>query len=83
MDGERAAPTPGRTAMVLAALSVGGFWLMPFSPLVAAGAVAATRGTAGWPRRMALAGALLCSGYTLAMGFLVARMIARFGLLFG
>ncbi len=55
-------------AKFLAVLSVAGFWLLPWSPLVAIGAVRRTEGTAGWPRRVAVAGAGLCTAWTLVLG---------------
>jgi hypothetical protein len=64
---------PGRVAKWLAVLSVACFWLLPFSPAVAIGAVSTTRGAAGWPRRLAVAGAVLCIAYTMLMALLFAR----------
>jgi hypothetical protein len=64
-------PEPNRVAVLLAVLSVVGFWLMPFSPFVALGAVSMTREESGWPRALARTGALLCSAYTLLMATLV------------
>jgi len=69
-----AVATPGRAAKVLAVLSVGGFWVLPLSPVAAIGAVKMTEGTAGWARKAAVAGAVLCIGYTSAMAVLVARL---------
>ncbi len=64
----------GRGARVLAIASIAGFWVLPFSPLLAIGALVGTEKSVGWPRRVAVAGAGLCSAYTLAMGLGVARM---------
>lgn len=68
------APTetaPGRLAKFLALASVAGFWLLPFSPRIAIGAVSMTRKTSGWSRRLALTGATLCIGYTMLMAVVV------------
>jgi hypothetical protein len=64
----------GRAAKVLAVLSVAGFWALPVSPVVAIGAVKLTEGTAGWARKAAVAGALLCVAYTTALAVLCARL---------
>jgi hypothetical protein len=64
--------TPGGAAKALAILCLAGFWAMPFAPLAAIGAVKMTEGSAGWARKAAVAGAVLCSAYTLAMAVLIA-----------
>ncbi|QEH32502.1 hypothetical protein OJF2_09790 [Aquisphaera giovannonii] len=64
---------PGRLARSLAVLSVLCFWLLPFSPAVAIGAVSTTRGASGWTRRLAVAGAWLCVAYTALMTGLFLR----------
>lgn len=51
---------------LLAVSSVGFFWLMPFSPWLSILAIQDTRGTTGWSRRLAVAGAILCITYTVA-----------------
>ena len=71
---------PGRAAKLLAILSVAGFWLLPFSPMVAIGAVSMTKGASGWTRHLAVTGAALCIAYTVVMSLLVARLILLFGL---
>jgi hypothetical protein len=55
-------------------LSVAGFWVLPVSPVVAIGAVKLTEGTAGWARKTAVAGALLCVGYTTVLAIVIARL---------
>jgi ABC-type sulfate transport system permease subunit len=65
---------PGRLAKLLAILSVACFWLLPFSPMVAIGAVSINRGTSGWSRNLAVTGAVLCIAYTLVMALVVVRL---------
>jgi len=72
---------PGRFAEALAVLAFAGFWALPFSPVLAIGAVSATRDAAGWPRNLAVAGAILCIGYTLALSLLLVVLAWRSGLL--
>jgi hypothetical protein len=57
--------TPGWIATLLAILSVACFWIMPCSPILAIAAVSTTKGSSGWPRRLALTGAVLCTLWTL------------------
>lgn len=68
------AVTSGLAAKALAFLCLAGFWALPFSPLVAIGAVKMTQGGSGWARRAAVSGAVLCSAYTLAMAILITRL---------
>jgi hypothetical protein len=68
-----ATEVPGRIAKLLAVLSVACFWLLPLSPMVAIGAVSMTRGASGWPRHLAVTGAVLCIAYTALMALLVVR----------
>jgi len=65
---------PGRMAKLLAVLSVALFWLLPFSPLIAIGAVTMTKGASDWSRNLAVTGALLCIGYTVIMALCFARL---------
>ena len=67
METMVAGARPGRLAQVLAVLSVACCWILPFSPLVAIGAVSLTKGSTGWPRRAALTGAALSSSFTLLL----------------
>lgn len=46
-------------AKILAVLSIGLFWLVPFSPFISMAAVKATNRTPGWPRHVARTGAIL------------------------
>jgi len=68
---------PGRLAKFLAVLSVACFWLLPWSPLVAIGAVKLTKGVAGWPRRVALTGAYLSVAWTLILAVGVISLALR------
>jgi hypothetical protein len=70
----QAKATPGLAAKALAVLCLAGFWVLPFGPLAAIGAVRTTEGSAGWARKAALAGAALCSAHTLATAALIARL---------
>ena len=65
---------PGRIAKLLAVLSVAFFWLLPFSPLVAIGAVSMTKGAIDWSRKLAVTGAVLCIVYTVVMALLIVRL---------
>jgi hypothetical protein len=67
MNTAAAGPIPGRVAKLLAVLSVACFWVLPLSPMVAIGAVSMTEGASGWPRNLAVAGAVLCVAYTVVM----------------
>ncbi len=74
MSNSTSARTPGRVAKLLAILSVACFWLLPFSPLVALGAVWSTKGTTGRTHVLAVVGAALCIAYTTAMSLIVVRL---------
>lgn len=74
MSAEFGGGRSGRVARAAAVASVVGFWVLPFSPLVAIGAVATTRGASDWSRRAALTGAALCIAYTAVMALLMARL---------
>ena len=65
---------PGRLAKLLAVLSVGCFWLLPLSPIVAIGAVSMTKGASNRWRKLAVTGAVLCIVYTVAMALLFIRL---------
>ena len=67
MNPESRVVHPGFVAKALAILSVASFWAIPFSPFVAMAALARTKCSAGWARRLSVAGALLCSTYTIAI----------------
>ncbi len=64
-----------RMSKLLAILIVSGFWMLPFSPIVAIGAVSMTRGASGWPRNLAITGAALCIAYTVVMAVVTALFI--------
>ena len=70
---------PRRWAKLLAVLSVACFWLLPLSPMVAIGAVSMTRGVSGWPRHLAVTGAVLCIAYTVGMALLFVRLYLQIG----
>ena len=74
MNTQDAGSLPGPTASLLAILSVTCFWLLPFSPLAAIGAVSMTRGGSGCGAKLALTGAVLCITHTVAMSLLFARV---------
>jgi len=61
-------------AKLLAVLSVACFWLLPYSPVVAIGAVSMTEGASGWSRRLAVTGAILCIAHTIVMALLILRL---------
>ena len=71
---------PGPTAKLLAILSVACFWLLPLSPLVAIGAVSMTEGASGWPRKLAVTGAVLCVGYAAVMALVFVRLALQVSL---
>jgi hypothetical protein len=41
------------------------FWVLPVSPFLTMVAVLKTKGTRGWPRKLAVTGAVLCTICTL------------------
>ena len=67
MNTAVASEIPGRAARLLAILSVACFWLLPYSPVVALGALSTTQGASGRSRRLAVCGAVLCAVYTVVM----------------
>jgi len=71
---------PGRIAKLLALLSVACFWLLPFSPMIAIGAVSMTKGATGWSRNLAVTGAALCIAYTVVMALLIVRLALQVSL---
>jgi hypothetical protein len=77
MNAEIGVGRPGAAAKALAVASVGSFWLLPFSPLVAIAAISMTAETTGWPRRLARAGAVLCIAYSAALALLMSFAMAR------
>jgi hypothetical protein len=57
---------------LLAVLSVGFFWVLPVSPLVALAALRATKGSPRTPhRKLAVAGAILSSVFTVFVAAVV------------
>jgi hypothetical protein len=61
----------GWLAKLLAILSVLCFWIVPCSPVLAIAAVSTTKGSSGWPRKVAVAGAILCTVWTLVFAALL------------
>ena len=61
---------PGWIARLFAILSVACFWFVPCSPIIAIAAVSTTNGSSGWPRKLAVTGAVLCTLYTLLLAAL-------------
>ena len=80
MDPRVAVAVPKRVAKLLAILSVACFWLLPFSPMIAIGAVSMTKGASGWSRNLAVTGATLCIAYTLIMALLIVRLALQLSL---
>jgi ABC-type sulfate transport system permease subunit len=70
---------PGRITKLLAILSLACFWVLPFSPLVAIGAVSMTKGTSGWSRNLAVTGAVLCTAYTIVMALITLGLYLQIG----
>ena len=70
---------PGRTTKLLAILSVACFWVLPFSPLIAIGAVSMTKGVSGWSRNLAVTGAVLCTAYTIVMALITLGLYLQIG----
>ncbi len=69
-----------RMAKLLAILSVACFWLLPFSPMIAIGAVSMTKDASGWPRILSVTGATLCIAYTGIMCLLIVRLALQVSL---
>jgi predicted lysophospholipase L1 biosynthesis ABC-type transport system permease subunit len=65
MNPESTVVHPGLVAKAVAVISATTFWLLPFSPFVAVAALMLTEHSVGWPRRLSVAAALLCSVYIL------------------
>jgi hypothetical protein len=74
---------PGLVTKALAVCSIATFWMIPVSPFVAMVALVRTKHTVGWPRRLSVAAAVLCSVFTVAyasMLFFVTIYILKGGL---
>ena len=56
---------------LLPLLSLVAFWVLPFSPFLSMAAVSQTRQTKGMPRNLAVAGAILCSVYTIGLAAVI------------
>ena len=70
MSSESPVVQAGFVTKLLAIGSLATFWLLPFAPFVALAAVVRTRHLAGWPRKLSVTAAVLCSAYTLAVALL-------------
>ncbi|MGQ0637284.1 MAG: hypothetical protein ACT4QC_21970 [Planctomycetaceae bacterium] len=68
MNAESTTTRQGIATNALAIFSVATFWAIPFAPFIAMAALRRTKSTTGWARRLSVAGAVLCSVYTLALG---------------
>ncbi len=73
--------TPGWIAKLLAILSVTFFWVLPWSAMIAIAALLGTNDSIGWPRKMAVAGAILSTALTIAMTILLLWEVIRVGLI--
>ena len=71
MNAESTVVHPGRVTKALAVFSVATFWLLPFSPFVAMAAILQTKNSVGWPRRLSVTAAVLCSIFTVAYAILL------------
>ena len=83
MNPESTVVHPGLVTKALAVCSIATFWMIPFSPFVAIAALVRTKHTVGWPRRLSVAAAVLCSVFTVAyasMLFFVTIYILKGGL---
>jgi hypothetical protein len=67
MNPESSVVRQGVTAKALAIFSIATFWAVPFSPFVTIAALKRTKKSNGWPRRLSVTAAILCSVYTIAM----------------
>jgi len=67
MNSESTTMSPNVATKALAILSLGTFWLIPYSPLITIAALVRTKHSTGWPRRLVVAAAVLCSIYNLAL----------------
>ena len=71
-------PASERIGKVLAILSVTFFWVLPWSALIAIAALLTTHD--GWPRKTAVAGALLTTALTIAITISLLWGVIREGL---
>jgi hypothetical protein len=62
---------PGCVTKALAVFSAAAFWLLPVSPFIAMAAVVRTKHSQGWPRKLSVAAAVLCSVYTVAFAIML------------
>jgi hypothetical protein len=60
-----------RSRLILSITSIATFWMLPFSPFISMAAVHKTRTSTGWPRKLAVIGAMLCAVYTVALATLL------------
>ncbi|MDB5346626.1 MAG: hypothetical protein JWP89_5003 [Schlesneria sp.] len=65
------ASTTNRSRLILPIASIATFWMLPFSPFISMAAVYKTRTSTGWPRKLAVIGAMLCAVYTIALATLL------------
>lgn len=67
--------SPGWIAKQLAILTVACFWVVPCSPILAIAAVSTTKGASGWPRKLAVTGAVLCTVCTLMVAAMLVWLL--------
>lgn len=67
MDSESTVVRPGAGTKALAIVSVASFWALPLSPFLSMAALVRTKQSTGWPRRLAVTSAWLCTAYTLIL----------------
>lgn len=71
MNPESSVLRPSFVTKVLAMGSLATFWMIPFSPFVIIAALVRTKSTGGWPYRISVTAALLCSVLTIAYASIV------------
>lgn len=71
---ETALQSVRRNSRIWAIASFLTFWMVQYSPFIAMAAVSKTRNCTGWPRRLAVAAALLCTAYTLVLAILMVSL---------
>lgn len=74
---ESTVSSSSRREMVLPLVSMATFWLLPYSPFIAIAAVSKTKNSIGLPRKLAVASAVLCTGYTIALLISIAAIVLR------
>jgi hypothetical protein len=78
MNTESTAIPASLVAKVLAVCGVACFWALPFSPFIEIAAVLKTRRSTGWPRMLAVTGAILCILWTVMAAALLLWLLFLF-----